>query len=44
MTQVDNGFSEELTEAAIKTIRETAMRLRRPLNDAEISQLLTLEK
>jgi homocitrate synthase NifV len=44
MTQVDNGFSEELTEAAIKTIRETSMRLRRPLNDAEISQLLTLEK
>jgi homocitrate synthase NifV len=41
MTQVDNGFSEELTEAAIKTIRETAMRLRRPLNDAEISQLLS---
>lgn len=44
MTQVNNDFSEELTEVAIKTIRETSTRLRRPLNDAEINQILSLKK
>jgi homocitrate synthase NifV len=40
MKRIDSGFPEELTDAAIQTIRETSTRLQRPLNDTEITDLL----
>jgi homocitrate synthase NifV len=36
-----SAFSEELTDEAVKAIRETATRLRRPLSDTELISLLT---
>ncbi len=40
MKHINIGFSGELSEAAIQNIRETSTRLQRPLNDAEINELL----
>jgi homocitrate synthase NifV len=51
MTQLNNSvnsahsahsaFSEELTDEAVKAIREAATRLRRPLSDTELISILT---
>jgi hypothetical protein len=44
MAQLNNSansaFSEELTDEAVQAIREAATRLRRPLSDTELINLL----
>jgi homocitrate synthase NifV len=41
MTKLNNRFSGELTDSMIQTVRETATRLQRPLNDSELIKILT---
>ena len=41
MTKLNNTFSDELTDSMIQTVRETATRLQRPLNDSELIKILT---
>lgn len=41
MSQLQSGNANRLSAATIETIRETAARIRRPLSDAELVQILT---
>lgn len=41
MEQLNNTFSDELTDSVIQMVRETATRLRRPLDDSELIHILT---
>ena len=41
MTQLNESFTTELSDKAVETVREQAARLRRPLSDSELVNLLT---
>ncbi|TKB24428.1 hypothetical protein FCL47_18270 [Desulfopila sp. IMCC35006] len=41
MTQLDTTFSGQLNDGIIQSIRDTATRLKRPLNDTELIRLLS---